>query len=204
MTNVVEVETVNTEATVTVMTEIGTEVEGTGRGEVGATTDVVTVTSTVEVEETAMMEDILLDMTAIDAVTTEAHAMMSMLYLVQAEEPLVRTRHHVVAIDVDEEKAEMEWEPQREGPQLLKVLYLFLSGSARLQAGTSMHLVTSSILLSRPNKLVRLFLFFPVLSLTDVSKASLTFLGLIVHRYLPSSVLQVYLPPCLFRLLVWG
>lgn len=157
MTNVVEVETVNTEATVTVMTEIGTEVEGTGRGEVGATTDVVTVKSTVEVEETAMMVDILLDMTATDAVTTEAHAMMSMLYLVQVEEPLVRTRHHVVAIDVDEAKAEMEWEPQREGPQLLKVLYLFLSGSARLQVGTSMHLVTSSILLSRPNKLVRLF-----------------------------------------------
>ena len=78
MTNVVG--TVNTEATVTVMTEIGTEVEGTGRDEVGATTDVaVTVTSTVEVEEMAMMEDILLDMTATDVVTTEAHAMMSML-----------------------------------------------------------------------------------------------------------------------------
>lgn len=156
MTNVVEVETANTEATVSVMTETGTEVEGTGRGEVGATTDEVTVTSTVEVEERAMMEDILLDMTVTDAVT-EAHAMMSMLYLVQVEEPLVRMRHHVVAIGVDEAKAEMEWEPQREGLQLLKVLYLCLNGSARLQAGTSMHLVTSSILLSRQNKPVRPF-----------------------------------------------
>ena len=157
MTNVVE--SVNTEATVTVMTEIGIEVEGTGRGEVGAKTDVVvTATSTVEVEETVMMEDILLDMTATDVVTTEAHAMMSMLYLVQVEGPLVKMRHHAVVIGVDEgSKAEMEWEPQREGPQLLKVLYLCLSGNARLQAGTSMHLVTSSILLSRPNKLVRLF-----------------------------------------------
>jgi hypothetical protein len=167
MTNVVE--TVNTEATVTVMTETGTEVEGTGRGEAAATTDVVTVTSTVEVEETAMMEDI--DMTATDVVTTEAHAMMSMLCLVQVEELLVRMRHHgvVVVIGVDEEaKAEMEWEPQREGPQLPTVLYLYLSGSARLQAGTSMHRVTSSILLSRPNKPVRLLIFFPVLSLTDV------------------------------------
>jgi hypothetical protein len=156
MTNV-GVETVNTEATVTVMRETETEVEGTGRGEVGATTDVVTVTSIVEVEETAMMEDILLDMTTTDAVTTEAHAMMSMLYLVQVEEPLVRMRHHAVAIDVDEVKAEMEWVPQREGPQLLKVPYLCLSGSARLQAGTSMHLVTSSIPLSRPNRPVSLF-----------------------------------------------
>lgn len=156
MTNVVG--TVNIEATVTVMTGTGTEVEGTGRGEVGATTDVVvTATSTVEVEEKAMMEDILLDMTATDVVTTEAHAMMSMLYLVQVEELLVRMHHHVAAIGVDEAKAEMEWEPQREGPQLLKVLYLCLSGSARLQAGTSMHLVMSSILLSRPNKPVRLF-----------------------------------------------
>ena len=156
MTNV---ETVNTEATVTVMTEIGTGVEGTGRGEVEATTDVVaTVTSTVEVEETAMMEDILLDMTVTDVVTTEAHAMMSMLCLMQVEELLAKMRHHVVAIGVDEgAKAEMEWEPQREGPQLLKVLYLCLSGSARLQAGMSMHLVTSSILLSRPSKLVRFF-----------------------------------------------
>lgn len=157
MTNVVG--TVNTEATVTVMTEIGTEVEGTGRDEVGATTDVaVTVTSTVEVEEMAMMEDILLDMTATDVVTTEAHAMMSMLYLVQVEAPLVRMCHHVVGIGVDEgAKAEMEWEPQKEGPQLLKVLYLCLSGSARRRAGMSMHLVTSSILLSRPSKPVRLF-----------------------------------------------
>ena len=155
MTNVVG--TVNIEATVTVMTGTGTEVEGTGRGEVGATTDVVvTATSTVEVEEKAMMEDILLDMTATDAVT-EAHAMMSMLYLVQVEELLVRIHHHVVAIGVGEARVEMEWEPQREGPQLLKVLYLCLSGSARLQAGTSMHLVMSSILLSRPNKPVRLF-----------------------------------------------
>jgi hypothetical protein len=153
------VETVNTEATVTIMTEIGTEVEGTGRGEVEETTDVVaTVTSTVEVEEMAMMEDILLDMTATDVVTTEVHAMMSMLYLVQVEEHLVRMRLRVVAIGVDEgAKVEMEWEPRREGPQLLKVLYLCLSGSARLQAGTSMHLVTSSILLSRPSKPVRLF-----------------------------------------------
>jgi hypothetical protein len=110
------------------------------------------------VEEMAMMEDILLDMTATDVVTTEVHAMMSMLYLVQVEEHLVRMRLRVVAIGVDEgAKVEMEWEPRREGPQLLKVLYLCLSGSARLQAGTSMHLVTSSILLSRPSKPVRLF-----------------------------------------------
>jgi hypothetical protein len=47
-----------------------------------ATTDVATVTSIVEVEEMAMMEDILLDMTATDVVTTEAHAMKTMLYLV--------------------------------------------------------------------------------------------------------------------------
>ena len=156
-TNVVE--TVNTEATVTVMTVIETEVEATGRDEVEAMTDVVeTVTSTVGAEETAMMEDILLDMTATDVVTTEAHAMMSMLYLVQVGEPLVRMRHHVVAIGVDEgAKAEMEWEPQREGPQLLKVLYLCLSGSAKLQAGTFMHPVMSSILLSRPSKLVMFF-----------------------------------------------
>jgi hypothetical protein len=164
MTNVVE--TVNTEATVTVMTETETEVEGTGRGEVGATTDVVTV---VEVEETEMMEDILLDMTATDAVTTAAHAMMSMLCLVQVEELLVRMRHHgVEVIGVDEAKEEMEWEHQKEGPQLLRVLYLCLSESARLPAGTSMHLVTSNILLSRPNKPVSLLIFFPVLSLTDV------------------------------------
>ena len=157
MTNVVE--TVNTEATVTVMTETGSEVEGTGQGGVGATTDVVvTVTSTVEVEEMAMMEDILLDMTTTGVVITEAHAMMSMPYLVQVEEPLVRMRHHVVAIGVDEgARAEMEWEPRREGPQLLKVLYLCLRGSARLQAGTSMHLVTSSIRLFKPSKPVRRF-----------------------------------------------
>jgi hypothetical protein len=65
---------------------------------------------------------------------------------------LAKTGHHVVAIDVDEAKVEMEWEPQREGLPLLKVLYLCLSGSARLQGGTSMHLVTSSTRLSRPNK----------------------------------------------------
>lgn len=165
------VETVNTEATVTVMTEAETEVEGTARGEVGATTDVVTVTSTVEVEETEMMEDILLDMTATDVVTTEAHAMMSMLCLVQVEELLVRMRHHGVEVNgVDEAKAKMEWEHQKEGLQLLMVLYLCLSESARLPAGMSMHLVTSNILLSRPNKPVTLLIFFPalVLSLTDV------------------------------------
>jgi hypothetical protein len=169
-------ETVNTEATVTVMTETEDEVEGTGRGEVGATTDMVTATSTVEVDETEMMEDILLDMTATDAVTTEAHAMMSMLCLVQVEveveveELLVRMRHHgvevaveveVEVIGVDEAKAEMEWEHQKEGPQLLMVLYLCLSESARLPAGTSMHLVTSNILLSRPNKPVSLLNLLP-------------------------------------------
>lgn len=114
-----------------------------------------TVTSTAEVEETEMiMEDILLDMTAIAVVTTEPHAMMTLERLVQLEEALVRRGHHV-ANDVDEEgKAEMEWEPQREGPQLLKVPYLSPSGSARLQGGMSMRLATSSTRLSKQNKLV--------------------------------------------------
>jgi hypothetical protein len=153
----VVVEIVNTEATVTVMAETGTGVEA-GWGEVGATTDVVIVTSTVEVEETVMMEDILPDMMATDAVTTEAHATMNMQRLVQVAELLVVRMDHHVAIDVDGEgKAKMEWELQREGPQLLKVLHLFPSGNARLQAGTFMHLVTSSTLLSRPNKPVRPF-----------------------------------------------
>ena len=116
-----------------------------------ATTDVVTVTSTIGLEEMAM-KDILLDMKATDAVNTEAHAMMIILYLAQVGEPLVKTGQHVVAIDVDEAKVEMEWELQREGPRLRKVLRLCLSGSARLQVGTFMHLVTSSTQLSRPNK----------------------------------------------------
>lgn len=48
------------------------------------------------------------------------------------------------------------------------------------------------------------FVFFPVLSLTNGYKASLTFLGLIVHRYLPFLVLRVYLLQCLFKLLAWA
>lgn len=169
MTNVVVVvETVNTEAIVMAETEREVEVEAE-QGEVGATTDVVIVTSIVEVEEMVMMEDIPLDMMVTGVANIEAHARMTMPYLVQVvEEVLVRMAHHV-AIDVDEEaKEEMEWEPQREDPQLLKVLYLCPSESARLQVGTSMHLVTSSTRLSRPNKLVR-----PFNSLTILAERSI-------------------------------
>ena len=47
-------------------------------------------------------------------------------------------------------------------------------------------------------------LILRALLLTELFKGCLTFLGLIVHRYLPSSVLRVYLLPCLSRPLAWA